>query len=372
MILQAESFLYQNLNDYSKVLQVNKQALSIVETLKRDYPNDNFQSSSITAYINTATSYYHLKNYSKSKKYYALALNEINTSKEYDRNFYAQTCIKIAMAELKAKKPDLDVVLTYINKAKEESKNINNKEIELEINTTEADYFRLKNKYKIVDSLNTKINNGYKDIANSKIKSVQNIFNESQKKYENEKIKSFHLIVSFVTSLIIITTIVFLYYFNLKKKSQQFNLILEKIKKDKNDGIQTDILINKNKIRIMSEEKESELLEKINEFENGDLFTQKTFSMAQMSTLLESNPKYINYVLSHHKNMNFSDYINQLRINYIVKKLIDNPQYLNYKISYLADSIGFSSNSRFAYIFKKQLNITPSEFISLLKNKNKL
>ena len=115
MVLQAESFLYQNLNDYSKILQVNKQALSIVETLKRDYPNDNFQSSSITAYINTATSYYHLKNYSKSKEYYALALNEINTSKEYDRNFYAQTCIKIAMTELKLKKPDLNVVLTYIN-----------------------------------------------------------------------------------------------------------------------------------------------------------------------------------------------------------------------------------------------------------------
>ncbi|MDM1549793.1 helix-turn-helix domain-containing protein [Empedobacter falsenii] len=157
--------------------------------------------------------------------------------------------------------------------------------------------------------------------------------------------------------------IMFAYFFSTLKK--YYYLVTRK-----NELLDNSTEVNESK--IMSEEKENELLEKINEFEKGDLFTHKNFSMAQMSTLLESNPKYINYVLNQHKNINFSDYINQLRINYIVKKLVDNPQFLNYKISYLADLIGFSSNSRFAYIFKKQLNITPSEFISQLKKQNKL
>ncbi|WP_314244552.1 helix-turn-helix domain-containing protein [Empedobacter tilapiae] len=175
--------------------------------------------------------------------------------------------------------------------------------------------------------------------------------------------KNYSYLVVLLLCINVLWLTVFAYFFSTLKK---YYYLITKT----NELLSNNTDINESK--IISEEKESELLEKINEFENGDLFTQKNFTMAQMSTLLESNPKYINYVLSHHKNMNFSDYINQLRINYIVKKLIDNPQYLNYKISYLADSIGFSSNSRFAYIFKKQLNITPSEFISLLKKQNKL
>jgi len=92
--------------------------------------------------------------------------------------------------------------------------------------------------------------------------------------------------------------------------------------------------------------------------------------MAKMAALMDSNAMHINYVLQKYRGKTFTDYINELKINYIVRLLINNPQYLNYKISYLSDIAGFSNHSRFTQIFKKELGVSPSEFISGLEAKN--
>ncbi|MCT4074668.1 AraC family transcriptional regulator [Elizabethkingia anophelis] len=57
-------------------------------------------------------------------------------------------------------------------------------------------------------------------------------------------------------------------------------------------------------------------------------------------------------------------------MNHIITKLYEEPEYLNYKISYLADIGGFSSHSHFTQIFKKEVEISPSEFITQLKRNN--
>ncbi|PKP14894.1 MAG: hypothetical protein CVU07_12545 [Bacteroidetes bacterium HGW-Bacteroidetes-23] len=43
------------------------------------------------------------------------------------------------------------------------------------------------------------------------------------------------------------------------------------------------------------------------------------------------------------------------------------PNYIHYKISYLAEKCGFSSHSSFATVFKAITGITPATFIELLK-----
>lgn len=65
--------------------------------------------------------------------------------------------------------------------------------------------------------------------------------------------------------------------------------------------------------------------------------------------------------------MNFNAYINKLRINYIVEKLKNEPNFISYKISYLAENSGFSSHSSFATVFKSITGISPVTFIDLLR-----
>src|SRR5699024_1708017 len=83
------------------------------------------------------------------------------------------------------------------------------------------------------------------------------------------------------------------------------------------------------------------------------------------------NQKYITYVIRKHWGISFPKYINQLRINYIVRLIRSEPEYLQYKISYLADLCGYSSHSRFSAIFKKVTGISPSNFIAKVRKENK-
>ena len=82
------------------------------------------------------------------------------------------------------------------------------------------------------------------------------------------------------------------------------------------------------------------------------------------------NQRYLSHVIKTHKNSDFANYVNELRINYIVKKINENPDYLKYKISYLAELCGFSSHTRFTINFKKVTGTTPSVYIAKVREKN--
>uniref|UniRef100_UPI0021BAAFB5 helix-turn-helix domain-containing protein n=1 Tax=Streptococcus mitis TaxID=28037 RepID=UPI0021BAAFB5 len=76
-------------------------------------------------------------------------------------------------------------------------------------------------------------------------------------------------------------------------------------------------------------------------FENSKRFNNKDISLSVLAGQFDTNTKYLSEVINSHYNMNFNTYINRLRINYIVEKLKTDPNFMNYKISYLAENCGF-------------------------------
>lgn len=194
----------------------------------------------------------------------------------------------------------------------------------------------------------------------------------------------------FIISIIVLLAVILYKRRRRIRLKKHFERIIENIRQEKEESRISETVVNQDSAqiilesespllnnsgslekKIMSEEKEKELLKKIEEFEKTQVFTDEKFTMGKFASVLESNAKYINYVLHKYKGHTFSDYLNELRIKFIVNKLIEKPEYLNYKISYLAKISGFTSHSRFTYIFKNVLNISPSEFISQLNRQNK-
>lgn len=121
-------------------------------------------------------------------------------------------------------------------------------------------------------------------------------------------------------------------------------------------------ILNETEDRILNE---LELFEESLEFNNPDI------SLFNLANQVNTNTKYLSEIIKKHKGVNFNQYINELRIKYIVEKLSNNPEYLKYKISHLADESGFSSHSAFTSVFKQIMGISPSVFIRLLKDDNK-
>ncbi|RLJ33348.1 tetratricopeptide repeat protein [Chryseobacterium sp. 7] len=121
---------------------------------------------------------------------------------------------------------------------------------------------------------------------------------------------------------------------------------------------------------LMTSETELKLLELLEDFEKGNLYNNKGMSLSFLAGELNTNTKYLSYVINQHKSADFKTYINRLRINYIVDKLINDEKYRQYKISILADECGFSSHSKFAAVFKAVTDYSPSAYIKYLDAEN--
>ena len=122
-----------------------------------------------------------------------------------------------------------------------------------------------------------------------------------------------------------------------------------------------------NKRIVIPEETEQAILSKLKRFENSQKFLNKDMSLAVLAGKFETNTKYLSEIINKHYNDNFNTFINKLRINYIIEKLKNDPNYMNYKISFLAEESGFSSHSSFATVFKAIIGMSPATFINLLK-----
>lgn len=194
-------------------------------------------------------------------------------------------------------------------------------------------------------------------------------------------------LVIFIISISAITVGLIYHRVKQERLKRHFNKIIENIQKEREmlerqnlssptgqvgtsteNGLSPDSKTDT--ARIMSEEKERELLKKIEEFEKTEAFNDEKFTMAKFVLVLESNAKYINHVLQKYKGNTFSDYLNELRIKCIVNKLIEQPDHLHFKISYLAKISGFTTHSRFAHVFKTCVGMSPSEFISQVTKQN--
>ncbi len=115
-------------------------------------------------------------------------------------------------------------------------------------------------------------------------------------------------------------------------------------------------------------EKELELLEKLNQFEDSKKYLDNNMSLANLAVELETNTKYLSEIINTYKDKNFNAYINELRIKYITHLLSTDSSYLQYKISYIAEIGGFTSHSAFTNIFKSVTGMSPNEYLQTLRN----
>ena len=108
----------------------------------------------------------------------------------------------------------------------------------------------------------------------------------------------------------------------------------------------------------------------IKNFENY-IHLQKPYLRAKYSLndiAYETNlPAYqISSMMRVHYGMNFSDYINSLRVEEVKRRLSDD-EYQNYSIEGISKDCGFNAKSTFFTVFKKHTGLTPSEFQKNIK-----
>ncbi|NNG10400.1 MAG: helix-turn-helix domain-containing protein, partial [Arenibacter sp.] len=118
----------------------------------------------------------------------------------------------------------------------------------------------------------------------------------------------------------------------------------------------------------LDEEIKNIILTKLEKLEKKSFFLDPNCSLHLLAEQLKTNPKYLSQVINQEKKSNFNNYINELRINYLLPKLLKDIDYRNSKLSYIAVSLGYNNLNTFNAAFKKRLGILPSNFINELNN----
>lgn len=137
------------------------------------------------------------------------------------------------------------------------------------------------------------------------------------------------------------------------------NTNLEPSKKEDNES--------KPFVQELIPETENSILKQLEKFERTKKYLEKDMTLVKMASILNTNTKYVSKVIVKHKGTGTIEYINKLKIDYIIEKLKTESKYRNYTNKALGEEAGFGTTQIFTRTFKAQTGISPTFFIYQLK-----
>lgn len=116
----------------------------------------------------------------------------------------------------------------------------------------------------------------------------------------------------------------------------------------------------------IDEEKEKEIVSKLTLLIEDKLYLNQDFNQRFVAKKIKTNTAYLSFVVNKHFNKTFSEYINELKINYIINEMTYNPVFKKYTTQAIAESAGFKNAISFRKSFKNKTGYTPLEFLKNL------
>ena len=360
-LLDSAQFFYNSAVIYSEEMSYNKvkaiMNLANIFYLKNNFieAEKNYQSVLIIAkennfdneyskiIYNLGNLYYSTKNYKKAllflKRVDSVYYSKKSNPAEFLKSNYYQAKIYNSVDNLEEAAKHSEIYLS--NYEKREFK-INKEITEVNFKLSEQD----------LKSEMYKIQNGYR---------YKSIFNRIT--------ISFFLILVFFLLLLVIN--------NIKKKRIAEQKVAELIEKYKSNEFNDLPAISennnskgialKNSVVTISSEKEKEILEKLKILEKKFYYLKPDFTQQYAARKIKTNTSYLSIIVNNHYDKTFSEYLNELRINYVIKEMISNSTYRKYSTQAIAESVGFKNAVSFTKSFNKRTGVTPVQFIKGLE-----
>ncbi len=252
------------------------------------------------------------------------------------------------------------------------------------------DYYKEKNDYKN----QSKYYNTFLEIEEEFKEKYRKFYPILQKQYdiphifeEKNKIINVQNTILYIALFIILLLILVLFIFKRKEREKllKFKNLLEesshwqKYPLQLIDGntIDNENLelkeVTKEIIKKPSEIKDEiieDILERLDQFEKEKGFLQKSISAKILADEFGTNVKYLSNVINIYKKKKFTNYINDLRIEYSILMLKNDKKLIHYTIESLADEFGFNNLASFNNAFNSFANMKPTFFINQIKNKS--
>jgi len=379
-VLQEKAYYELGVSNYKKSIVAIKKS--------QNYFNQNTQQNYDFLTANNeqllGLNYTGLKEYDKALFYYDKALQKLNKMpdnflKALVYNGISQ--VYISKRDFKKAKENLDLA----EKISEKSEYL---ELKKEVYATSKKYYSFKEDFEKLSEINIKNDSVSKKIENNSKSFINDSYNHlaKQNKEIEKKTKSKNWII-FVIGILLILTIAYFFIYRTyqKRKIEKIRQVLKNFEKNeefleskkliefqKNREIINSIDIGEEHTKsekeikegnsLMTEATEIKILKKLEKFEQSEQYIRNGISLPFLASYCNTNTKYLSYIINREKKKDFNNYINELRVLYIIEKVKTDPLYRKFKIASLAKEAGFSSQSKFSIAFKKITEISPTEF----------
>ncbi|WP_407475513.1 helix-turn-helix domain-containing protein [Elizabethkingia anophelis] len=207
---------------------------------------------------------------------------------------------------------------------------------------------------------------------------VPNLIKEKENIISNLKNrkKAYYLLIGVLVLLLLF--VIYLFYRSKKSEKKYRKIaqellqsVYEKPKIDRSkDSVQNNSSssiqsndIEDKVIRVTSEDIAQEILEELNTFETNELFLQKGITLSSLAKQIRTNSRYLSEVINIYKGKNFATYLNDLRIDYAIRRLANDKRFRSYKIPFIAEGLGYNNEQAFAMAFKKRTGTPVSIYL---------
>jgi AraC-like DNA-binding protein len=192
----------------------------------------------------------------------------------------------------------------------------------------------------------------------------------SKLRYDKIKNRWFFLLLG----VVILLVLAYVFYLKRQQQTERRNfeqLIAGLSRTENNSGILTEPLREEKSDEDIGIGKEivDKIIEKFREFETTKGFLKNDVSLITLSQSFETNSKYISKIVNYYSKKSLTNYLNDLRIDYVVQELQQNKSLRKYTINAISEEIGFNNAESFSKAFYKKTGIKPSYFIKELEKK---
>ncbi len=170
-------------------------------------------------------------------------------------------------------------------------------------------------------------------------------------------------IISLCLILIVVSAFLIFNYLKQKRYKKKFERLI-----NQKHNTNNDVKKEKQVLTNLSEDILDNIKTGLDRFKSNKEYLNKDLSANSLAKSVNTNYKYLSVFINQYEQKKFSDYINDLRIEYAIEKLKEDNKFRKYTIKAISETVGFSNPISFSQAFYKNTGIKPSYFIKELEN----
>ncbi len=195
------------------------------------------------------------------------------------------------------------------------------------------------------------------------------------KKLESKRIKEQkykkYILGAFLIVLFIMVIILIVYFRKQKANKIVFNDLIKKISDlETKDKVASKEIRDIGKEIVIDDEKINEVLKRLSKIEQQEYFLSLECNLRSIAKKVRTNATYLSKIINTYKGKSFNDYINDLRIDYVLKRLKNDKKFRSFSITSIASEIGYKSDNSFTKHFKAKTGLNPSYYIKNIEKLN--